>query len=196
MDGASWIRRSWTASLGSRSSGIPAAVPARYPPVPTPALMARRPGARPIMSPARVSVWGGWAGIGMTAGPAAWGRRAAVPPTAIPGVVFTATTWRPSVTTRARARPGMTRGSAAGRRWRWKRGPAAHPLAAAAWGRGVAAPAAGGAGATASGWVLIKDDVDPVALASMSHVRRQVLRLDHGFIPSTSWNDKATALLD
>lgn len=194
MDGASWRRWPWTDSLGSRRSGIPVAVPAPYPPVPTPALMARRPGARPIMSPARGSVWGGWAGIGMTAGPVAWGRRAAVPPTAVPGVVFTATTWRPSVTTRARAGPGMT--SAAGRGWRWRQRPVPLPLAAAVWGRGVAAPTAGGAGATASWWFLIKDDVDPVALASMSHVRRQVLCLNHSFIPSTSWNDKATALLD
>lgn len=175
MDRASWRWRFWTAPVASRGSGNPAAVPAHHPPAPTPTLIAWPgvgPGARPIMSLARVSVRGGWTGVGMTAGPVVTGRWAVVPPTAIPGLVFTATTWRPSVTTRARAGPGMTRGPAAGRRgrwWRWR--PVPPSLMATAWGRRIAAPASAGGGAAVSRRVLIKDDIDSVTQASMSHIR-------------------------
>lgn len=166
MDSVSWGRRFWTVPPASRRSWNPAAVLAHRLPAPTPALIAwwpgAGPGARPITSLAWVTVRGGWTGVGMMAGPVATGRWAVVPPTAIPGVVFTATTWRPSVTTGARAGPGMTRGSAAGRggRWWWRR-PVPPPLTATAWGRRIAV----------SRRVLIKDDIDSVTQASMSHIR-------------------------
>lgn len=188
MDRASWRWRLLAAPGVSRSWN-PAVASPHHPPVPMPALIAWWPGARPMMSALRVSVRGGWIGVGMIAGPVAAGRWAAVPPTAIPGVVCTATTWRPSVTTRVRAGPGMKGWPAVGRSgqwWRW--GPVPPPLTAAAWGRGVAA--------TTSWGFLIENHIDPITLASMSHIRVLVLFLGHGFICATIWNDKITALLD